>query len=45
MVVHHVEVDHVGAGVDDRAHFLAEAREIGGQQRRRDPVAMRSSVL
>ena len=33
MVVHHVEMQQVGAGVDDRAHFVAEAREIGRQQR------------
>jgi hypothetical protein len=31
MVVHHVEVDDVGAGGDDIAHFLAKAGEIGGQ--------------
>ena len=36
MVVHHVEVDQVGAGVDHRAHFLAQPREVGGQERRRD---------
>ena len=27
MVVHHVEVDEVGAGGDHLAHFLAEPRE------------------
>jgi hypothetical protein len=32
MVVHHVEVQEVGARVDDRAHFFAKAREIGGQE-------------
>ena len=37
MVVHHVEVDEVGAGGDDRAHLLAQPREIGGQERRRNP--------
>ena len=31
MVVHHVEVDNVGAGGDDVAHFFTEAGEIGGQ--------------
>ena len=36
MVVHHVEVEEVGAGGDHRAHFVAEAREIGGQERRRN---------
>jgi hypothetical protein len=29
MVVHHVEVDPVGAGGDDVPHLLAEPREIG----------------
>ena len=43
MVVHHVEVDQVGAGVDHRAHFLAEAREIGGQERRRDAIGAHAS--
>ena len=38
MVVHHVEVQEIGAGVDHRAHFVAQAREVGGQQRRRDSV-------
>ena len=38
MVVHHVEVDEVGAGGDHRAHLLAQAREVGGQERRRDAV-------
>ena len=37
MVVHHVEVEEVGAGGDHRAHLVAEAREIGGQERRRNP--------
>ena len=36
MVVHHVEVDPVGAGGDDVAHLVAEAREIGGQDARGD---------
>jgi hypothetical protein len=29
MVVHHVEVDQVGAGARHRLHFVAEAREVG----------------
>ena len=29
MVVHDVEMDQVRAGVDDGAHFVAEAREVG----------------
>ena len=36
MVVHHVEVDQVGARALDRAHFLAQAREVGGKDARRD---------
>ena len=39
MVVHHVEVDPVGAGRDDVAHLLAEPGEIGGQDGRGDAVA------
>ena len=45
MVVHHVEVEEVGAGGDDRAHLLAEAREIGGQQRRRNPVVGHGAII
>ena len=37
VVVHHVEVDDVGAGGEHRCDFLAESREVGGQDRRRDP--------
>ncbi len=33
MAVHHVDVDPVGAGGLDGAHFLAELGEIGGQDR------------
>ena len=33
MPVHHVDVDPVGAGGVDRAHFLAELGEVGGQDR------------
>ena len=36
MVVHHVEVHEIRAGVDHGAHFLAQPREVGGEQRRRD---------
>jgi len=32
MVVHHVEVNQVGAGARDRPDLFAEAREIGRQQ-------------
>ncbi len=38
MVVHHVEVDPVGAGGDDVGHFLAQPGEIGGQNARCDDV-------
>ena len=38
VVVHHVEMDQVGAGGDDGAHFFAEPREVGGQERGRDAV-------
>ena len=33
MPVHHVDVDPVGAGRVDRAHFLAELGEVGGEDR------------
>ena len=36
MAVHDVDVDPVGAGLVDRAHFLAELGEVGGQDRRGD---------
>ena len=36
MPVHHVEMDPVGAGRIDRAHFSAEIGEICGKDRRRD---------
>ena len=42
MVVHHVEVNHVGAGCDDRSHFLAEPREVGGQNARCNSERARS---
>ena len=29
MIVHHVEVNQVGAGVDDSADFFTKAREVG----------------
>ena len=37
VVVHHVEVDEVGAGPDDRLHLLSKAREVRGEEGRRDP--------
>ena len=36
MAVHDVDMDPVGAGGIDRAHFLAELGEIGGEDRRGD---------
>ena len=33
MAVHHVDMDPVGAGRVDRAHLLAQPREIGGEDR------------
>ena len=39
MAVHHVDMDPVGAGLVDRMHFLAELREVGGQDRRCDDWA------
>ncbi len=36
MPVHHVDMDPVGARLVDRAHLLAEPREIGRQDRRGD---------
>ena len=36
MAVHHVDMDPVGAGRVDRAHLLAQPREIGGEDRGRD---------
>ena len=36
MAIHHVDVDPVRARFVDRAHFLAELREVGGQDGRGD---------
>ena len=36
MAVHDVDVDPVGAGGVDRAHFFAEFGEVGGEDRRGD---------
>ena len=36
MAVHDVDMDPVGAGGIDRADFLAELGEIGGEDRRGD---------
>src|SRR3546814_7503496 len=37
MAVHDIDVNVIGAGVRDRAHRLAHAGEIGGQDGRGDP--------
>ena len=37
VVVHHVEVDEIRSRPSDRAHLVAEACEIGGEEGRRDP--------
>jgi hypothetical protein len=29
MIVHHIEVDQIGASLDHRIDFLAQAREVG----------------
>jgi len=34
VVVHDIEVDEVGAGGENVVHFLAEAGEVGGEDRR-----------
>jgi hypothetical protein len=45
VVVHHVEMDDVRARRQHGPHFLAEPREIGGQDRRCDPGCLRAGVL
>ena len=44
MAVHHVDVDPVGAGLVDRAHFLAELGEVGGQDRGGDERAAMAPI-
>ena len=36
MAIHHIDMDPVGAGGVDRADLLAQPREIGGEDGRRD---------
>jgi hypothetical protein len=38
MAVHDVDVDHAGAGIDHLGDLLAQAREVGGEDRRGDPT-------
>jgi hypothetical protein len=45
MVVHDVEVQEIGAGGDHRAHLLAEAREIRGQERRRNQELRHGAII
>ena len=45
MPVHHVEMDPVGAGLIDRADFLAQFGEIGGQDRGCDDEGTRRKLL
>ena len=42
--IHDVNMEVIGAGSGDRAHFLAEPREIGRQDRRRDPDCLLHDV-
>ena len=41
MVVHHVEVDEVGAGREHVPDLVAEPREVGREDRRRDAIIAR----
>ena len=41
MVVHHIEVDEIGAGARHRLHFVAEAREVGRQNAGCDAIGPR----
>ena len=45
MAVHDVDMDPVGAGGIDRAHFFAQFREIGGEDRRGDDERARHLEL
>jgi hypothetical protein len=36
MPIHHIDMDPVGTGLIGRAHFLAELREVGGENGRRN---------
>jgi hypothetical protein len=45
VIVHDVEVDQVGAGLDDGTHLFAETGEIGGQNRRRNPVGVHRGII
>ena len=38
--VHDVDVDHARAGVEDRVDLLAQPREVGGEDARRDADAV-----
>ncbi len=45
MVIHHVEMDDVGAGGDDVFDFLAQAGKIGRQDAGSDTVAWHNHDL
>src|SRR5471032_1179717 len=38
MVIHHVEVDHVGAVADNVAYFFTQAGEVGGKNAGGDTI-------
>ena len=37
MIVHHVEMNHVGARRQNRRYFIADPRKVCGQDARGDP--------
>jgi hypothetical protein len=45
MSIHYIDMDPVGAGGVDRAHFLAQFREIGTQDRRRNTDGLGHGLL
>ncbi len=45
MIVHHVEVDHVGARRQNRGHFIAEPREVCGQDARGNPESSQTQYV
>ena len=45
MPVHHVDVNQIGAATLDRGDGRAQRREIGGENRRRNPDAHRLTSI
>ena len=45
VAVHDVDVDDLGAGVDDLLHLLAQAAEVGGQDRGGDAAPHTSTSI